>query len=104
MFTPGGNVRPYSQLAAVQIGTFLKDGALTYKRGKYTIHFDKLPRSIDGLMKRVGQLKARGDASGARTLIDHFVKGKGRRLVRQPEIARKLLRYSKATFLYSVVY
>jgi hypothetical protein len=104
MFTPGGNVRPYSQLAAVQIGTFLKEGALTYRRGKYTIHFDKLPGSINKLMKRVGQLKARGDAAGARALIDHFVKGKGSRLVRQPRIARTLLRYSKATFLYSVVY
>jgi hypothetical protein len=104
MFTPSGNVRPYSQLAAVQVGTFIKDGALTYNRGKFTIHFDKLPASIDRLMKTVGRIKATGDAKGGRKLIDHYVKGRGRHLVRQKTIAKKLLRYPKATFLYSVVY
>jgi len=104
MFTPDGNVQPYSQLSAVQVGTFVQDGALTFKGGKFTIHFDKLPGAIDRLMKRVGQCKARGDVGEAHKLIDHFVKGQGRALVHQQYIARKLLRYPKATFLYSVVY
>jgi hypothetical protein len=104
MFTPSGNVRPYSQLAAIQVGTFMEDGALTFSRGKFTIHFDRLPASIERLTRRVGQIKAAGDSQGASALIHHFIKGKGRGKVHQKHIARRLLRFPKGTFLYSVVY
>ena len=104
MVTPGGNVRVYSQLAAVQLGFFIKEKAITYKKGKFTLHFKKLAKAINKLMKVVGQIKATGDEAGARKLIDHYVKGKGKKLVRMGRIAEQVLRYPKASFRYSVVY
>ena len=52
----------------------------------------------------MGQIKATGDEAGARKLIDHYVKGKGKKLVRMGRIAEQVLRYPKASFRYSVVY
>jgi hypothetical protein len=104
MFTPSGNVRPYSQLAAVQLGFFVKEGALSYSGGKFQVHFDKLPGAIDKLMRRVGRIKATGDRAGARRLIDHYVKGAGRKLVHARRIQRVVLRFPKASFYYSVRY
>jgi len=104
MFTPTGNAQPYSQLAAIQVGSFVEEGALSFKDGKFTIHFDKLPAAVEKLMKRVGQIKAKGDVKAGRELVDHYVKGKGHALVQEAHIARELLRYPKATFVYSVAY
>ena len=104
MFTPSGNVRPYSQLAAVQVGFLIKQGALSYKRGKFTIHHKKMPAAVAKLMKKVGQLKATGDRASAQKLIDTYVKGAGTKLVHAGSIRREVLKYAKATFLYSVVY
>jgi hypothetical protein len=104
MFTPTGEVRPYSQLAAIQVGTFIEDGALTFKGGKFTINFDKLPASIEKLLAKVGQIKARGDVAAGRQLVDYYIKGKGYGLIQQKTIAQEILRYPKASFIYSVVY
>ena len=104
MFTSSGNVRPYSQLAAVQVGFFVKQGALSFKKGKFTIHFKKLPGAIDKLTKQVGQIKATGNHTAAQKLIDRYVKGKGRKLVQMKRIRKEVLKYPKATFLYSVAY
>jgi hypothetical protein len=104
MFTPGGQVQPYSQLAAVQIGFFSEEGALTFKDGKFDINYEKLPAAVEKLMKRVGQIKAKGDAKAGQELVDRFVKGKGRDQVHQAHIAKELLRWPKATFVYSVTY
>jgi hypothetical protein len=104
MFTPSGNVQPYSQLAAIQVGAFMEDGALSFSRGRFTIHFDKLPGAIERLMKRTGRVKATGDRAAAEKLVHHYIKGKGHALVHEAYIAKKLLRYSKGTFRYSVAY
>lgn len=104
MFSPSGNVQPYSQLAAIQVGSFMQDGALTFAGGKFTIHFDRLPRAIERLAQTVGRIKATGDRAAAKKLIDHFIKGRGHRLVHEKHIAHRLLRYPKGTFLYSVKY
>jgi hypothetical protein len=106
MFSPSGNVQPYSQLAAIQIGSFMQDGAMTFNHGRFTIHFERLPRSIERLMATVGKIKATGDRAAAEQLIHHFIdpKGRGHRLVHEKHIANKLLRYPKGTFVYSVVY
>ena len=77
---------------------------LTYKKGKFTIHLKKLPGAIDKLMKQVGQMKATGDKAGAKKLIDYYVKGKGKKLVRMERISKEVLKYPKASFRYSVVY
>ncbi len=104
MFTPGGNVRVYSQLAAVQVGYFMKVKALKFKGGKFTINFKKLPGAIDRLMKMVGGFKAKGEAAGAQKLIDHYVKGDGKALVHMGRITKEILRFPKASFRYSIAY
>jgi len=104
MFSASGNVQPYSQLAAIQVGTFMQDGALTFSHGKFTVNFDRLSASVERLIRTVGRIKATGDRKGAETLINDFIKGRGHRLVHEGYIAKTLLRYPKATFLYSVIY
>ncbi len=104
MYTPSGNVRPYSQLAAVQIGFFVEQGALSYRKGRFTINFKKLPAAIDKLTRKVGQIKATGNRTAAQKLLDTYLKGKSKKLVRMKRIRKVVLRYPKATFLYSVVY
>jgi len=104
MYSPSGNAQPYSQLAAIQVGSFTEAGALSFKDGKFTIHYDKLPGAVEKLLQRVGRIKATGDTKGANELIEHYVKGKGHALVQEKQIAKELLRFPKATFLYSVEY
>lgn len=102
MFTPTGHVQPYSHVAAVQVGFLSDEGALTFSNGKFDIHFDKLHGSVEKLMKLVGQIKAKGDVAAGQRLVDHYVKGKGRAQVHEAYIAKELLRWPKATFLYSI--
>ena len=114
MFTGSGSPKPYSQLAAVQIGTFVKDGALSFinttdpetgeKMDKFQIDFEKLPASIEGLMKMTGGIMANGNAAAAEALISNYVKGPDSRLVQMEEIQDRILKYSKASFYYSVQY
>jgi len=52
----------------------------------------------------VGQIKATGDVKKGRELVDTFVKGRGHALVQEKHIASRLLKYPKASFLYSVTY
>ena len=104
MFTASGNVRPYSQLSAVQVGFFVEQGALSYKKGKFTINFKKLAKAVEVLTKKVGLIKATGNRTAAQKLLDHYIKGKGSKLVRMKRIRKVVLKYPKATFLYSVLY
>jgi hypothetical protein len=104
MFTPSGNVQPYSQLAAVIVGSCMRDGALTFKDGQFTIDFAKLPVTVEKLLQRVGRIKATGDVAGGHALVDEFVKGKGHALVMQDHVTKVLAKYPKATFRYDVRY
>jgi hypothetical protein len=108
MFTEGDNPRPYSQLAAVQIGSFLKDGAMSWvKEGDkelYRVDFARLPASVEALMRKVGRLRAAGDAAAAKAFVDDFVSGEGSRLLRADEVERRLRKFPKPSFAYTVLY
>ena len=108
MFSDGDNPKPYSQLAAVQIGTFLRDGAMgvakTGGRELFTVDFDKIPASVERLMRAVGRVKAEGDAAAGQALVDDFVKGEGSRLVRMEEVQPRLRRFPKSSYSYTVRY
>ena len=114
MFTPSGNPKAYSQLAAVQVGFLSQQGALSWqvaddpetgrRVGRFHVHFDKFPKAIELLMQKVGRIKAKGDAAGARALIDPYVTGEHRGLVHQDEVARRILRYAKGSMVYSLSY
>jgi hypothetical protein len=109
MYTDRGGRKPYSQLAAIQLGLLMDEGAIAWDAkapaangkdtGAFVIHYDKMPAAIDKLMKTVGGLKASGDRAGAEALAKKYVDGN---VVPQGIIAERLLRNPRATFVYSL--
>lgn len=110
MFDGSGRPKHYSQLAAIQIGFLMDEGALTFDadamaangrdKGAFTIHFDKLVPAADKLMREVGAIKAKGARATLEALIERYVKGQ---VVPQALITDRLLRHPKASFVFSVV-
>jgi hypothetical protein len=112
MTTADGNPKPYSQLAAIQVGTFLEEGALkkvsytdpeTKSEGwRFEIDFDKFPKSIDKLMKKVTELKALGNKAGAEMLVKYYVEGPGSKAISMDDIGKRYRSVAKESFYYSV--
>src|SRR5581483_3047834 len=81
----GTEDQPYAQLAAIQVGFLLDEGALGFDatasaangtdRGAFTMHLEKLPPAFDKLMKVVATLKARNDKAAADALVAKYVEG-----------------------------
>lgn len=104
MSTASGHPKPYSRLAAVQIGWLMDRGALVFSRGKFQLHFDKVAPAVDALMREVGRIKARGDKKAGRALIDRYISKRALARLRFALLQRELLKYPKAAFGYSVAY
>src|SRR5439155_366371 len=78
MYAAEGTPRPYSQLAAIQVGSFIKSGAIDWKSsevaangtdsGCLEMNFDKMPAAIRSLEMTVLKIKATGDRTGAENL------------------------------------
>jgi hypothetical protein len=103
MFTDTGNPKPYSQLCAVQIGSFARDGALSFG-DKFHIDYDRLPKSVESLMQKVGHIKAAGNPMTAQSLIDDYVSGAGAEFVHMGVIRERLMKFPKESYLYTVLY
>ena len=109
MYTPGGQRKAYSQLAAVQIGALLDDGALTWSadapaadgthRGAFSIDFARLPGACERLMTRVLHLKARNDRAAAEEIARRYVDGDR---VPQAVITERFHAFPQVSFVYSV--
>ena len=109
MYSDTGKPKPYSHLAAIQIGFLMEEGAITFDadtlaanekdKGAFTLHFDKLPAAIAKLMKVAGVIKAQGDKAKAEALVKKYVDGD---TVPMKLIAERSLRHPKATFLYAI--
>jgi len=112
MFTSTGNPMAYSQLAAIQIGSFVEDGAIEWRNGehggpgsgRFHINFDRMPGAIEKLMRRMGMAYASADAASVKGLIDRYVTGEKAGLVRMKEIEERFLKFPKQSFYYSVLY
>ncbi|HPM41336.1 MAG TPA: hypothetical protein PLY45_02740, partial [bacterium] len=112
MFTSTGNPMAYSQLAAVQIGSLVEDGAIEWREGgaagagsgRFHIIFEKLPGAIENLMRKMGTAYASADAAAVKNLIDRYVTGEKAGLVRMKEIEDRFLKFPKQSFYYSVLY
>ncbi len=112
MTDEAGRPKPYSQLAAVQLAELMRAGALVWRadstaangrdRGCFVIDYQKIPAVIEKLMQRVGTIKAKGDVSGAKELVDSGVKKTGLELIHSADIAERVRRYPKASFTYSI--
>jgi hypothetical protein len=110
MYTGSGERKTYSNLAAIQIGTLIEKGALTWDAnakaangtdtGAFTLHVDKMVPVVDDMMKMAAGIKARGDRAAADALIKKFVDSSD--IVPHETIKERFLRHPKASFVYSV--
>jgi hypothetical protein len=112
MYTADGTPRNYSQLAAIQVGSFMKAGALNWKpdelaangtdQGCMDIDFEALPKAIETLETTVLEIKGAGDKAGAEQLRAQFVDAQDDFSAVKRTIAERWLRSPKASFVYSV--
>ncbi|MEO6573680.1 MAG: hypothetical protein ABIP89_07575, partial [Polyangiaceae bacterium] len=109
MYTEAGERKAYSQLAAIQMGFLMDEGALTFDpnavaangtdKGAFSVNFDKIVPAVDKLMKRVGTIKAKTDKADAEALAKKYVDGD---LVPQKVITERVLRFPKPSFVYAM--
>jgi hypothetical protein len=109
MYAESGQRKPYSQLAAIQIGFWLDERAVAWDaealaangtdKGAFTIAFDKMPAATEKLMKLVGGIKASNDKTGAEELAKKYVDGDR---VPQKLIQERILRYPQPNFVYAL--
>jgi len=111
MYTSAGQPRSYSQLAAIQLGYLLKDGAIQWNEeqtaangedvGCFSVDLDRMSSAVAGLEQLVLRIKASGAKKRAEALKAAHVDGE------QPLfeiIEERWLRAPKATFVYAVEY
>jgi hypothetical protein len=112
MYSPSKKPKPYSQLAAIQLGFLRKQGAVVWREkqpaasGKDTGCFDVVPKKFHPaatrLMRIVGGIKARGDKRGAAALVKEFVDAGGQTARLLELIKERWLRAPKASFVYAI--
>lgn len=110
MYDVQGKPKPYSQLAAIQIGFLMKEkAAVWYKdklaangqdKGCMTIDVTRFATVVPKLAKITVGLKARGDTKLAAQLKSDFIDSKTAKDF-QAIIADRWLRAPKASFIYS---
>ncbi len=95
---------PYSKLAAVQIGFFAENGALIFNEvnQKWSINFEKMMESIEKLMKKIGELYSKGDATEVETFFLHYMKGEGEKLLHRDRILSLAREMPSVIFKYEV--
>jgi hypothetical protein len=104
--------KPYSQLAAVQLGTALRTGALSWKaelpaangkeQGCLELDVPAWRKMVEGLTKRVVRVKGGGSRRDAEALKAEFVENQGDAWATvRDELSKRWLRAPKATYLYS---
>lgn len=109
MYTAEGKPKAYSQLAAIQIGYLMDQGAITWDanataangtdKGAFKVDFARLPGAIDAMMKVVGGIKARGDVAEAKALVAKYVDGQ---VVPHKDIVERWARQPRVSFVYAV--
>ncbi len=105
----GSEDQPYAQLAAIQVGFLLDEGALGFDpaapaangtdKGAFTIRFEKMAPAFEKLLKVVGTIKAKNDKPGVDALVAKYVDGP---VVPQKAIAERELRFPQTTYVYAV--
>jgi len=108
MFDADHHPKNYGQLAAIQLGALLKDGAIAWReaetaangndKGCFAIDLPKMPRAIEALMRDVAQIKARGDKARAEERLKEFVEPRKLHDV----VTERITRAPKASFVYAV--
>lgn len=112
MYGGDGKPKPYPQLAAIQLGSFVKAGAITWSadalaangkdKGCLTILAAKMPTAIAALEKRVAGIKARGDKKDAVALREEHVDKKDEFATLRAVIQERWQRQPATSFVYAV--
>jgi hypothetical protein len=112
MYDGNNTPKPYSQLAAIQVGWFLKAGAMSYRaeelaangkdKGCFEIAAEKLPAAIGSLEKEILGIKGRGDKKAALKLRAEFVDDAGEWKRLREILTERWLRQPKASFVYAI--
>jgi hypothetical protein len=103
--------RPYSQLAAIIVGSLIQDGAMTWHaeelaankqdKGCFTFELPKFPAAMKSVTGAVAKIKGRGDKAKAIALQKTFVDApKAKEL--HAVIRERWLRSPRATFVYAI--
>lgn len=109
LYTASGARKAYGQLAAIHLGFFMDEGAVTFDqaaiaangadKGAFVIHLDKLPAAADKLMKTVATIKATGDKAAAEALAKRYVDGD---FVPVKLVTERALRFPKGSLVYAL--
>ncbi len=112
MYTADGKPKPYSQLAAIQVGSLLEAKAIAWKadelaangkdKGCFELDTGRLPGAIDELAKIVLGIKGRGDKAGAVKLRERLVDAGGEWKELRAIITERGLRSPKGSLVYSI--
>ena len=112
MHEADGKPKPYSHLAAIQVGALQKSGAIVWHAdqkaangqdlGCFEVVADKTAPAIAQLMREVGGIKARGDKTAALALVQTYTSDTGEFAQLREKIRDRWLRAPKATYVYAV--
>ncbi len=112
MYDEDKHPKNYSQLAAIQLGWLMKNGAVTWKadetaanekdKGCFSIALDKFPAAVKSLMTEVAQIKGKGDKARAEKLVKEYVDVTGDKKKVHEVITERVLRSPKPSFVYAI--
>jgi hypothetical protein len=112
MYDAANKPKPYSQLAAIQVGSLLKAGAVAWKadetaangadKGCFALDLPKFQPAIVELEKAVLVIKAKGDKDAAVKLREELVDADGEWKKIREILRDRWLRVPKTSFVYSI--
>jgi len=112
MYTADEKPKAYSQLAAIQLGFLVEQGALAWRAeepaangkdvGCFHVDQEKLPPATEALATTVLAIKGRNDKAGALALKARFVDDAGPWSALRATIQERWLRAPKASFVYAI--
>lgn len=112
MYNAEGKIKAYSQLAAIQMGTLHKQGALTWNaeelaangtdKGCVRVDMAKWKPAVDELAKTVLGIKGRGDKALAEKTRKGIVDDDAEFAKLREVITERWLRTPKASFVYAI--
>jgi len=112
MLDARGKPKPYSQLAAIQMGYLNQRGVLEWKAaekaangtdtGCFEVDLAKWPAAVDDLSRLVFGIKSRGDRTLAEKTRDEWVTDGTAWAGLRGVIEERWLRAPKASFVYSI--
>lgn len=112
MYDEDKKPKNYSQLAAIQLGWLMHDGAVTWKpeetaangkdKGCFSLALAKFPPAVKTLMTEVAQIKGKGDKARAEKLIKEYVDVTGDKKKVHEVITERVLRTPKPSFVYGI--